>query len=102
MPHNVMAFFQNILFISGLERVVVVDDIGNPLVVALVGHHADVVGKYDSVAALPLVDLGNICGQGDGSMGKVYFQIADTAEVDVGVGFVNVILFWMGGNVLRH
>ena len=31
MPHNVMAFFQNILFISGLEGVIVVDDIGNPL-----------------------------------------------------------------------
>lgn len=40
-----MAFFQNILFISGLEWVVVVDDIGNPLVIALVGHHADVIGK---------------------------------------------------------
>lgn len=102
MPHNVMAFFQNILFISGLEGVIVVDDIGNPPVVALVRHHADVIRKYDSVAALPLVDLGNVCGQGDGSMGKVYFQIADTAEVDVGIGFVNVIFLRMGGNVLRH
>lgn len=45
MPHNIMAFFQNILLISGLERVVVVDDIGNPLVVALVGYHANMIGK---------------------------------------------------------
>ena len=56
-----MASFQNILLISGLEGVIVVDDIGNPFVVALVGYHADVVGKYDNVAALPLVDLGNVC-----------------------------------------
>lgn len=73
MPHNVMAFFQNILLISGLEGVIVVDDIGNPFVVALVGYHADVVGKYDNVAALPLVDLGNVRCQGDGGMSKVYF-----------------------------
>ena len=102
MPHNVMAFFQNILFISGLKRVVVVDDIGNPLVVALVGHHADVVGKYHNIAALPLVDLGNVRCQRDGGVGKVYVQVADTAEVNVRVGFLNVIFLWMGSNVLRH
>ena len=102
MPHNVMAFFQNILFISGLERVVVVDNIGNPLVVALVGHHADVVGKYDNIAALPLVDLGNVRCQRDGSMGKVYVQIADATKVDVGIGFFYVIFFRMGGNVFCY
>lgn len=102
MPHNVMAFFQNILLISGLEGVVVVDDVGNPLVVALVGYHADMVGKYHNIAALSLVDLGNVRCQRDGSMGKVYVQVADTAEVNVGVGFVNVIIFRMGGNVLCH
>ena len=59
------------------------DDVGHTPVVPMVGHHPDVVFKDHNIPALPLVNVIDVGGEGDGSVGKVDFQIPHPAEINV-------------------
>ena len=53
MPHDVGAFFQNVLFVSHLPWVIVVNDIGHSVFISPVGHDADMSFKDHNITALP-------------------------------------------------
>lgn len=79
-----------------------VDDVGYATVVPMVGHHPDVVFKNHNVPALPLVDVVDVDGEGNGGAGKVDLQVPHPAEVDVFIGGVDVIVLRMGADVCVH
>lgn len=52
MAHNVGAFFQNVLLVSRLPWVIVVNDIGHSVFILPVGHDADMSFKDHNITAL--------------------------------------------------
>ena len=55
MPHDVSSFFQNVLLVSRLPWVIVVNDIGHSVFISPVGHDADMSFKDHNIAALPFL-----------------------------------------------
>ena len=55
MPHDVSSFFQNVLFVSCLPWVIVVNDIRHSVFISPVGHDADMSFKNHNIAALPFL-----------------------------------------------
>ena len=53
MPHDVGSFFQNVLFVSCLPWVIVVNDIRHSVFISPVGRDADMSFKDHNIAALP-------------------------------------------------
>ena len=53
MTYNVGAFFQNVLFVSRLPWVIVVNDIGHSVFISPIGHDADMSFKDHNITALP-------------------------------------------------
>ena len=55
MSDDVRSFFQNVLLISRLPWVIVVNDIGHSVFISPVGHDADMSFKNHNIAALPFL-----------------------------------------------
>ena len=53
MPHDIGSFFQNVLLVSRLPWVIVVNDIRHSIFISPVGHDADMSFKDHNIAALP-------------------------------------------------
>ena len=53
MTHDVSSFFQNVLLVSRLPWVIVVNDIGHSVFISPVGHDTDMSFKNHYIAALP-------------------------------------------------
>ena len=53
MPHDVGSFFQNVLLVSRLPWVIVVNDIRHSIFISPVGHNANMSFKDHNIAALP-------------------------------------------------
>lgn len=79
-----------------------VDDIRDAPIVPMVRHHPDVAFKDHNVPALPLIDVVDVGGEGDGGMGKVDLQISHPAEIDVLIRGLDVVVFRMGMNILVY
>ena len=71
MSYDIVSVFQNILFVGFLPGVGVVDDVTDAPVIVMVRHHPDVAFKDHNVPALPLIDVVDVGGEGDGGAGKV-------------------------------
>ena len=54
MTHDVCSFFQNILLVSCLPWVIVVDHIRHTVFISTVRHYADMSFKDHNITALPL------------------------------------------------
>ena len=54
MTHDVSSFFQNVLFVSCLPWVIVVDHIRHTVFISTVRHYADMSFKDHNIPALPL------------------------------------------------
>ena len=57
MSHNVRSLFQNVLFVSSLPRIVMMDHIGHTVPVPPVRNDADMLFKDHDVTALPLLHI---------------------------------------------
>jgi len=55
MSDDVCSFFQNVLLVSRLPWVIVVNDIGHSVFISPVGHDADMSFKNHNIAALPFL-----------------------------------------------
>ncbi len=55
MSDDVRSSFQNVLLISRLPWVIVVNDIGHSVFISPVGHDADMSFKNHNIAALPFL-----------------------------------------------
>ena len=55
MTHDISSFFQNVLLVSRLPWVIVVNDIGHSVFISPVGHDADMSFKNHNIAALPFL-----------------------------------------------
>ena len=64
MSDDVGSFFQNVLLISRLPWVIVVNDIGHSVFISPVRHDADMSFKDHNIAALPLLRFGDIWWSG--------------------------------------
>ena len=53
MSDDVCSFFQNVLLVSRLPWVIVVNDIGHSVFISPVGHDADMSFKDHNITALP-------------------------------------------------
>ena len=67
----------------------IVQHVGEPVSVPLVGDHADMLDtvEHDDVALLPLRMIVDIVGEGDPVFAEEHVEHPGTAKVDVGVGF---------------
>lgn len=65
MAHDVGAFLQNVLFVSRLPGVIVVNNVGHSVFISPVGHDADMVFKDHQIATLPFFCFRDLCGQGN-------------------------------------
>ena len=99
MTHDIVSFFQNVLLVSRLPWVIVVDDIGNSVFISPVGHDADMSFKDHDITTLPLFRFGNIGGQFDRITGEKHFQVPYPAKVYIFIRRCNSIFFWMFPNV---
>ncbi len=57
MSHNVRSLFQNVLFVSSLPRIVMMDHIGHTVPVLPIRNDADMLFKDHDVTALPLLHI---------------------------------------------
>ena len=55
MSDDVCSFFQNVLFVSRLPWIIVVNDIGHSVFISPVGHDANMSFKNHNIAALPFL-----------------------------------------------
>ena len=55
MAHDIGSFFKNILFVSRLPWVIVMNDIGHSVFISPVGHDADMSFKDHNIATLPFL-----------------------------------------------
>ena len=55
MSDDVCSFFQNVLLVSRLPWVIVVNDIGHSVFISPVGHDADMFFKNHNIVALPFL-----------------------------------------------
>jgi hypothetical protein len=71
MGNDICPLLQDILFITGLVRRIMMDHIGDSVRISSVGDDTDVILEYNNITALPALYLINICGQGNGRPVKV-------------------------------
>ena len=83
MTHDVCSFFQNILLVSCLPWVIVVDHIRHTVFISTVRHYADMSFKDHNITALPLFRFGNIGGQGSCRVRKKHLQVSHSSEIYV-------------------
>ena len=81
MSDDVRSFFQNVLLISRLPWVIVVNDIGHSIFISPVRHDANMSFKDHNITALPLLRFGNIGGQFDRITGEKHLQVSHPAKV---------------------
>ena len=99
MSDDVRSFFQNVLLISRLPWVIVVNDIGHSVFISPVRHDADMSFKDHDITTLPLFRFRNIGGQFDRITGEKRFQVSHPAKVYIFIRRCNSIFFWMFPNV---
>ena len=99
MSHDIGSFFQNVLLVSRLPWVIVVNDIGHSVFISTVRHDADMSFKDHDITALPLFRFGNIGGQFDRIAGEKHFQVPYPAKVYIFIRRCNSIFFGMLPNV---
>lgn len=99
MSDDVRSFFQNVLLISRLPWVIVVNDIGHSIFISPVRHDANMSFKDHNITALPLLRFGNIGGQFDRITGEKHLQVSHPAKVYIFIRRCNSIFFWMFPNV---
>lgn len=88
MSDDVRSFFQNVLLISRLPWVIVVNDIGHSIFISPVRHDANMSFKDHNITALPLLRFGNIGGQFDRITGEKHLQVSHPAKVYILSGAV--------------
>jgi hypothetical protein len=91
MAHDIGAFFQNVLFVSRLPGVIVVNDVGHSVFISPVGHDADMLLKNHKIPALPFLGPGHIRGQYNRMMRKKHLQISHPAKINVGIRLPDIV-----------
>ena len=71
MRLQIVPFFQNVLLIGFLPRVVMMEYIGNSVCISPIRNDANMALENHNVSALPPLDLRKIRGQRDGRVGKI-------------------------------
>ena len=102
MPHDVGSFFQNVLFVSCLPWVIVVNDIRHSVFISPIGHDADMSFKDHNIAALPFRYFLDICGQGSCCVCKKHLQVAYPSEIYVCIRFFHHIILWLLPDICVH
>ena len=102
MPHDVGSFFQNVLFVSCLPWVIVVNDIRHSVFISPVGHDADMSFKDHNIAALPFLYFRDICGQGSCCVCKKHLQVSYPSEIYVCIRFFHHIILWLLPDICVH
>ena len=74
VSNDVRSLFQNILLVSCLPWVIVVDHIRHTVFISTVRHYADMSFEDHNITALPLFRFGNIRGQGSCRVRKNTFR----------------------------
>ena len=99
MSNDVRSLFQNILLVSCLPWVIVVDHIRHTVFISTVRHYADMSFEDHNITALPLFRFGNIRGQGSCRVRKKHLQVSHSSEIYVCIRLCNAIFFRMFPNV---
>ena len=95
MTNQVITAFQNILLIRCLKRVIVMNYIWHAVLISPVGDDADMIPENYNVSPLPLLNILQIGGKGDGVVLEIDKEIPDTAEINILVRRVHLIIFRM-------
>ena len=101
MAGKIIPLFQDILLVSFLPWIIMVDDVGYTVFIASVGDNADMFPENNNISALPFFYSGNIGGKADGGVRKKDAQVFDSPEVDVRIWFVNMIILGIFCNIFH-
>lgn len=71
MPGDIIPFFQYVLLIPCLQRIIVMNHIGDTVFISPVRDYPDMILKYNNIPALPFVYLRNICCKADRRVFKI-------------------------------
>ena len=102
MTRDVGSFFQNVLLVSRLPWVIVVNDIGHSVFISPVGHDTDMSFKNHYIAALPFFYFRDICGQGNCCVCKKHLQISHPSEIYACIRLCYHIILWLLPDISVH
>ena len=102
MTRDVGSFFQNVLLVSRLPWVIVVNDIGHSVFISPVGYDADMSFKNHNIAALPFLYFRDICGEGSCCVCKKCLQVPYPPEIYVCIRLCYPIILWVLSDICVH
>lgn len=95
MCDQVVSFLQDVLFISILKWIIMMENIRHTVFVPMIRYNTYVVVEDNDISALPRFDVREVSGQTDCIVLKPDLQVLHPAEINILIGALDIVFVRM-------